>query len=254
VNIGKAAEYLNGTVLAPGQVLSFNQIVGPRRIDRGFTWAPVIIDDEMEPGVDGGTCQIASTLHAASVYGALQVVERRSHSRPSGYAPLGLDATVIWGEVDLRVQNPYDSPLIVHAFLPTPKTLRVELLGRDPPGKVTHTYGVMRSHPFYRRVWTKDWLAPGKQIRRQRGIRGYDVISVVKVERPGGQVDERRYFSWYRPVPEVFWVAPGADPNELPELPEGAERVEIDGVASDGAPAIAGENPADPYEASLVGG
>ena len=36
---------------------------------------------------------------AAGVLGGLDVVTRRSHSRPSGYAPLGLDATVIDGEV-----------------------------------------------------------------------------------------------------------------------------------------------------------
>lgn len=249
VNIAQGAAYLNGTVIAPGQTLSFNQVVGPRRIDRGFTWAPVIIDDEMEPGVGGGTCQVASTLHAAAVYGGMDVVERRSHSRPSGYAPLGLDATVVYGEVDLRIRNPYGSPLIVHAFLPTPTQLRIELLGRDPPGRVSHTYGVMRSHDFYRRVWTKPWLSAGKRIRRQRGIRGYDVVSVVKIERPDGSVDARRYFSWYRPVPEVFWVGPGYDLTELPELPEGVERVEIDGAVQD-APAalVASENPVDPYE------
>jgi vancomycin resistance protein YoaR len=257
INIAAGAAYLNGTVIAPDQTISFNQIVGPRRVDRGFTWAPVIIDDETEPGVGGGTCQVASTLHAAAVYGGLAIVERRSHSRPSGYAPLGLDATVVYGEVDLRLRNPYRSALIVHAFLPTQGTLRIELLGHDPPGKVTHTYGVMRAYESYRRVWTKPWLLPGKRIRRQRGTRGYDVISVVKVEHSGGQREERRYFSWYRPVPEVFWVGPGTDLGELPELPAGVERVEVDGAARDGAApgvAVQVDNPADPYERTSFGG
>jgi hypothetical protein len=257
INIAVGAGYLNGTVIAPNQTISFNQIVGPRRIDRGFTWAPVIIDAETEPGIGGGTCQVASTLHAAAVYGALEIVQRRGHSRPSGYAPLGLDATVVWGEVDLELKNPYPSAVIVHAFLPTKSSLRIELLGHDPPGEVTHNHAVMRIHDFYRRVWTKPWLSAGKLLRRQRGIRGYDVISVVKIERPDGQLAERRYFSWYRPVPEVFWVGPGTDLGDLPELPPGAERVVIDGAATDGSDSGASvrlDNPRDPYERTSFGG
>ncbi|MBX3128445.1 MAG: VanW family protein [Polyangiaceae bacterium] len=228
-NIRKAAEYLNGTVLAPGQTLSFNEVVGPRRIDRGFTWAPVIIADELEPGVGGGACQVASTLHAAAVLGRLHIQERRSHSRPSGYAPLGLDATVVYGEVDLKIKNTSPTPLILHAFLPTPYTIRVEFLGAEPVGKVEHTYAVIRTHDFYRRVWTKPHLSEGKSIKRQRGIKGYDVLSVVRTRFPDGRSEETRYFSWYRPVPEVFWIGPGTNEADLPELPDGARHVEVDG-------------------------
>ena len=66
-----------------------------------------------------------------------------------------------------RSANPYDTPLIIHAFFPKKYTLRVELLGRDPPGKVEHKYAVIRSHEFYRRVWTKPHLAPGRKLKRQ---------------------------------------------------------------------------------------
>jgi vancomycin resistance protein YoaR len=249
-NIAQAAEYLNGTVIAPGQTVSFNEVVGPRRIDRGFVNAPVIVDDEIEPGVGGGTCQVASTLHAAAVYGGMDIVQRRSHSRPSGYTPLGLDATVVYGEVDLKIKNPYDSPLIIHAFLPTKGALRIELLGRDPPGKVEHTYAVIKTHDFYRRVWTKSWLDAGKRIKRQRGIKGYDVVSVVKIKKPDGSEEDKRYFSWYRPVPEVYWVGPGTALGELPELPEGAEHVEVDGAKQPPVDSTAGLIPAESGEAT----
>ncbi len=235
VNISKAATYLNGFVLAPNQTVSFNQIVGERSVARGFVMAPVIRDDELEPGLGGGACQVASTVHAAAVFGALDVVARRSHSRPSGYVPLGLDATVVYGEVDLKFKNPYDTPLIIHAFLPTPTRLRVELLGREPEGKVEHTYAVIRSHDFYRRVWTKPFVKDGKTVKRQGGKKGYDVVSSVRITLPGGEVRPlRSYSSAYRPVPEVFWVGPGTPLEELPELPEGAKHVEIDGKGKGG--------------------
>jgi vancomycin resistance protein YoaR len=229
-NIERAAELLNGTVIGPGQTISFNQLVGARRIDRGFTWAPEIVNDEMTQGVGGGVCQVATTVHAASVYGALDVVQRRSHSRPSGYAPLGLDATVIFGEVDLKLRNPYDSPLILHAFLPVRNRLRVELLGREAPGQVEHVYAVVKSEDFYRRVTSKPELEHGKHVKKQKGIRGYDVVSVVQLKLPDGSVQKRQYRSKYYPVPEVFWVGPGVTPAELGQLPEGAKYVEVDGA------------------------
>ncbi|HEY6726053.1 MAG TPA: VanW family protein [Polyangiaceae bacterium] len=226
VNIRRAAEYLDGTIVAPGAELSFNQVVGPREESRGFVWAPVIVNDEMEPGVGGGVCQVATTLHAAAVYGMLEVEQRRSHSRPSGYAPLGLDATVIYGKVDLKIKNPYDTALIVHAYLPTRTTLRVELLGRDPPGLVEHVYAVTEKHDFTRRVAAKSFLAPGAQERKQKGTPGYDVVSVVRVRYPDGTEKRRSYRSKYYPVPEVYWVSEGSDLSELPELPEGATHTE----------------------------
>jgi vancomycin resistance protein YoaR len=233
VNIKTAAEYLNGTVLAPGQTLSFNKIVGPRTLERGFVDAPVIVEDELEPGVGGGVCQVASALHAAAVYGMLDIVQRRSHSRPSGYAPLGLDATVIWGEVDLKIRNPYDTPVMIHAFIPSQYVLRVELLGREPPGKVEHTYAVTEKYDFVRRVRTKPEYAPDQQKRRQRGIPGYDVVSAVRVTYADGRTERKSYKSKYWPVPEVYWVGPGFDVSQLPELPEGATGTEVVGEGAD---------------------
>ncbi len=227
INIATAARYLNGSVIGPGESFSFNRAVGSRTVERGFTEAPQIVADELEPGVGGGVCQVASTLHAAAVYGGFEILQRRSHSRPSGYTPLGLDATVIDGELDLKLRNPYDSPLIVHAFLPTPTTLRVELLGRDAPGKVEHFLPGQEKHEFVRRVVVEPGFEPNQSKRHQKGIRGYDVVSTVRTTYPNGQRRFRTYTSTYYPVPEVYWVGAGTDPNSLPPLPEGAQGIEF---------------------------
>lgn len=229
INIRRAAEYLNGVTIGPGETLSFNQVVGPRTAERGFVEAPEILGDEMVPGLGGGVCQVASTLHGAAIFGGLEIISRRSHSRPTGYTPLGLDATVIYGEVDLKIRNPYETPILVHARLPTPTTVRVELLGREPPGKVTHDYWVRQSEPFVRRIVYKPELMTGEQRRHQKGSKGYDILSVVKLTRPDGTVSERRYASRYWPVPEIYWLGPGTDPAILPGLPEGATHVEVAG-------------------------
>lgn len=227
VNIARAARYLNGRVLEPGEALSFNRTVGRRSQARGFVWAPVIVRDEMEPGLGGGVCQVATTLHAAAVLGGLTILERRSHSRPSGYAPLGLDATVVEDKVDLRFENPYPEPIMIHAFLPSRTRLRIELLGRDPPGRIEHSAVVIERHDFYRRVFEKADLSPGTFERKQKGGFGYDILSVVRTTLDDGTVQTRRYPSTYYPVPEVFWVGPGTEPSALPELPEHATHTEV---------------------------
>src|SRR5262249_28583373 len=104
-NIQNAASKIDGTIVPPGQTFSFNDLVGPRTLENGFAVAPEIMGDEMTTGVGGGTCQVSSTLHVAALYGALEIVERQSHSRPSAYTQMGLDATVSYPTVDLKVRN-----------------------------------------------------------------------------------------------------------------------------------------------------
>jgi vancomycin resistance protein YoaR len=235
-NVSLAARYLNGGIIEPGETVSFNELVGPRTLERGFTWAPEIYDDELTPGIGGGVCQVASTMHAVALYGGLEIVRRRSHSRPSSYIKMGLDATVIFGEVDLKIRNPYPRAVLVHAFVPSSGLLRIELLGVPPPRQVDFRSGVVERHDFYRRVRTKSEMAD-RSKRKQRGNFGYDVVSTLRVERHDGSVYTRNYRSEYRPTPEVYWVGPDVDPSSLPELPEGAAGVQLDSdeVAEAGA-------------------
>ena len=230
VNITTAAKRLDGLLLGPGESFSFNDVVGPRTLEAGFAQAPEIVGDELEMGVGGGTCQVASTLHGAALFGALEIVERHPHGRPSAYTRMGLDATVAYGKVDLRIRNPFDFPVLVHAFLPKPTAVRVEILGADPQAKVEYRFGVNRSDDFFRRLTLKSFLPPGKVVQHQKGIRGFAVVSMATTTFADGRSVERSWFSEYRPVPEVFWVGPGVDEATLPELPEGAKRVERRGV------------------------
>lgn len=230
VNIANAASKLDGLVLGAGETLSFNDVVGERSLSRGFTYAPEIVGDELETGVGGGTCQVASTLHAAALFGAMDIVDRRSHGRPSSYTKLGLDATVAWGKVDLRIKNPFAHPVMIHAFLPKPTAVRVELLGGEPQAKVEYKFGINRSDDFFRRITLKPFLKPGAVVKHQKGSRGLAVVSFVTTTYPDGRSVERTYTSDYRPVPEVFWVGPGFDESSMPDLPDGAARVERRGV------------------------
>lgn len=225
-NIKNAAAKIDGTIVMPGQVFSFNDKVGPRSPENGFVMAPEIQGDELVTGYGGGTCQVSSTLHAASLFGALDVIERQNHSRPSSYTMPGMDATVAFPVVDLKIKNNRTFPIMIHAYLPKPTAIRIELLGGDPIAKVTYAYGVGQVEDFVRRIKVVGYLAAGRSFRKQKGTRGMSVTSVVTVNYFDGRVEERKYFSGYRPAPEVFWVAPGYTDQDLPPLPEHAKGVE----------------------------
>ncbi|MSP26027.1 MAG: vancomycin resistance protein [Myxococcales bacterium] len=234
VNVELAAKKLDGLVLVPDGVMSFNDRVGPRTRAAGFQEAPEIQGDELTIGIGGGTCQVSSTLFAAAVHGGLEVIERKAHTRPSDYTRLGLDATVAYGAVDLKLKNPYPFAIAVHAFNPAPGSLRVELLGGERVKSVKYGYGISNIEPFLRRIVEKSFMTAGRTLRKQKGTRGMSVHSTVFVAYVDGTTARRQFYSGYRATPEIFWVAPGSDRATLPPLPEHSRGVEGEpGLAAD---------------------
>ncbi len=127
-NISLACERISGSVLAPGEVFSFNGAVGERTRANGFLDAPVILSGEFVEGTGGGVCQASTTLMGAALRAGLRVTESRPHSLSVGYVPPSQDAMGSRAS-DLKLQNPYDLP--------------VYLLGRTGEGSVRfEVYGL----------------------------------------------------------------------------------------------------------------
>ncbi len=225
-NVELAAQKLDGLVIPSSGTISFNERVGPRTREAGFQEAPEIVGDELTVGIGGGTCQVSGTLHGAALYGGMEILLRKAHTRPSDYTQLGLDATVQYPSVDLKLRNPYRFTVVIHAFTPQPGTLRVEILGGDEVDHVEYRYGVSNVEPFLRRITEKPFLPPGKFFVKQRGTRGMDVHSVAVIHYRDGRVETRQFFSGYKATPEVYWVAPDFDRASLPPLPDNAKGVE----------------------------
>ncbi|MFI5299491.1 MAG: VanW family protein [Polyangiales bacterium] len=219
-NIENAARKLNGLVLEPGQLVSFNGVVGERSEANGFKVAWEIFKGEMRPGVGGGTCQVASTLHAAAMFGGVEILERLPHSRPSAYITMGLDSTVVFPVVDLKLKNPHAFPLVVHTKV-REGTLTIELLGASKPVEVTFSRDVVEVLPFKRRIDEEASVLAGHAIKKQAGIRGYRVRRVRTIKPTGGGVARTEVSTdFYPPTTEIYQVAPGSDPRDLPALPE----------------------------------
>ncbi|TKD00521.1 VanW family protein [Polyangium fumosum] len=222
-NVARAAAGIDGVVLLPGEIKSFNAEVGARTKENGFTTAPEIFKGEMREGIGGGTCQVASTLHAAAYLGGFEIAERINHSRPSGYIPMGLDATVVYPHVDLKLKNPYSFPVVVHAIADK-GTLTVEIRGSGNPAEVEWSSATVGVSPYKRKIEESPGLGEGRVVLKQKGIRGYHIKKTRVVKSEGrARVEEKT--DVYPPTFEILIVPPGLDPATLPPLPgEAAER------------------------------
>jgi vancomycin resistance protein YoaR len=224
INIEVASTRLEGLVLKPGELMSFNNVVGERSEANGFKMAWEIFKGEMRPGWGGGTCQVASTFHAAAFFGGLDILERLPHSRPSAYIPMGLDSTVVYPVVDLKVKNPHDFPVVVHTKIGA-NTLTIELLGKTKPANVVFGRDVVETFPYVRKIQEEPWVKAGQAIKKQGGIRGYRVRRSRTIKYIDGTQKTETSYDFYPPTTEIYVVSPGTDPKDLPALPEDVQEM-----------------------------
>ena len=135
-NLRLAAEAINGYVIEPGATFSFNEVVGDTTAERGYKEAPVLYSSGLGSSDGGGICQVSTALYIAAVKADLEIVERHPHSVPSDYAPIGLDATIVYGSRDLRIKNNTDFPITIYAKA-VGQTVSVNLLGKPRDDGIT---------------------------------------------------------------------------------------------------------------------
>lgn len=139
-NLRLACEKLNGLILQPGEILSYNELLGPRTREKGYLPAPAYSGTELVDEIGGGICQVSSSLYLSALFAELHIVERKNHGYPADYIPIGLDATVNWGTTDLKIQNNYENPVKILAEV-TGGNVVVRIMGietRDYTVKIEH--------------------------------------------------------------------------------------------------------------------
>ncbi len=114
-NVELSCQAINGLIILPGQVVSFNQASGPRTKELGYQVAPIFVGKKVVPGLGGGVCQTSSTLYNSVLEAGLEVVERHPHSLPVAYVAPERDATVSWGGADLQFRNNLEVPVKILA-------------------------------------------------------------------------------------------------------------------------------------------
>lgn len=130
VNLAVASEAIDGRILAPGEVFSFNDSVA----GYAFQTAKVIIKGKVDYAEGGGLCQVSSTLYMAANYAGLEIVERSPHSAELPYIQPGFDATVWAGSVDMKFKNTTDSYIIIREWMSSDGNVYAQIYGQ-PTGK-----------------------------------------------------------------------------------------------------------------------
>jgi hypothetical protein len=216
-NLKVGAAALDGYVLLPGARFSFNEVVGDRRAENGYRWAPGISGGQIIDVVGGGICQVASTMFGAGFFAGLDVIEARPHSRPSGYVDMGLDATVVYDSIDLVLRNPYEFPVVIHMTVSRGQ-VHTEILGPQRPYQVAFERTLSETMP-YETVYRSDpKLREGAEVVAQRGMRGFKLERVRKFYRGAAVEREDSWELKYPATREIIRV--GTDPNG--EQPTGA--------------------------------
>lgn len=105
-NINKACQTLDGTTIKKGEEFSFNNTIGPMGEENGYRLATGFdADGKLIDIPAGGMCQISSTLYNAALISNLEITERHPHSRRVSYVPVDKDATIYYGQLDLKFVN-----------------------------------------------------------------------------------------------------------------------------------------------------
>ena len=114
-NLRLACEAINGLILYPGEVFSFNKALGERTAAKGYMPAPSFEDGKTVTTIGGGICQVSSVLYNSAMLADLDIRTRENHGYAVSYVPLGMDAAVTWGSLDFCFANNTNYPIRIDA-------------------------------------------------------------------------------------------------------------------------------------------
>lgn len=228
-NVALAASKLDGYIMMPGQVFSYNDVVGERTAARGFRNAAVYTANGVENGIGGGICQVSSTLYNSVLYANLEIVSRTNHSYTVSYAPKGQDATVSMGAIDFKFKNNHENPIMLKAYVGG-GVCTISVYGKKTEDFSVEVVSTVLSTTPYSVKYEDDPEMPlGEEKVKTEGMTGYTVSTVRHVTKNGKTITEKMPNSRYIPLTQV--VIRGTKEEEPviadPENPEITENPDV---------------------------
>lgn len=115
-NLNLAITRIQDVAIKPGEIFSFWHLVGKPNRAKGYREGRSLVGNQLKAELGGGLCQLSGLLYFLTLKAGLTTLERHSHSQDiyteaTRFAPLGSDATVVYGYKDLRFQNNLEFPL-----------------------------------------------------------------------------------------------------------------------------------------------
>ncbi|MCI9569709.1 MAG: vanomycin resistance protein VanB [Lachnospiraceae bacterium] len=236
-NLAVGAGKINGHVLMPGEVLSGYECMHPFTVANGYRTATAYENGRSVDSIGGGVCQISTTLYNASLLAELEIVQRQNHSMSVGYVKPSMDAAIAGTYKDLKIKNPYDTPIYVEGYT-AGRTLTFTIYGKEtrPANRKIsfESETLQRMDPGAADEQVDPTLAPGQRVKVQSGHTGIR-SRLYKCVYVDGELKERTLLNndTYNPSKAIYRVGPAA-PASVP--PEGA------------VPGEGGEQPTEPQQ------
>ncbi len=213
-NVHLMADFIDGTIVEPGEVFSFNDVVGPRTAERGFLEGQMIIGSLVLPSIGGGVCQTATTLFNDAFELGLPILARTNHNLYLSHYPLGRDATVSWGGPDFRFRNDLKHGLLIKASY-TDQTLTFTVYG-TPEGRRVVSHTGPQTHwtsPSMNYAIDPNAARGSVRVVNGTGELGFDIVVTRKVyDRTGKLIRSNVFKSHYIPDSPTTVYGPGATP------------------------------------------
>ncbi len=147
-NLRLACKAIDGMILMPGEVFSYNDALGQRTEARGYRPGPSIAGGKVVETIGGGICQVSSALYYCTLIADLDIIFRDCHGFATDYMPLGMDSAVSWGSLDFKFKNNTDYPIKITATANGGDTT-VKILGTDTKDYyVKMEYETINTYPY----------------------------------------------------------------------------------------------------------
>ncbi|PKP59956.1 hypothetical protein CVT91_05875 [Candidatus Atribacteria bacterium HGW-Atribacteria-1] len=206
-NIRLSSEVINGILVKPQEIFSFNKYVGPAEKADGYKESTIIANGVFVNGYGGGICQVSSTLYNASLLANLPIVERYNHSvygEATKYVPLGQDAAIFYGFKDLRFKNNSDHAIVIFSKV-FRDTLQVSIFGGNEDKAEVEIISKDKKVIDYQIIREKDpKLKANQEIIVQEGVPGYQIKTYRIVRKDGEEKIEFLAEDTYKSVPMII--------------------------------------------------
>lgn len=210
-NLELAAKKINGVIILPGETFSYNQVLGKRTVEAGFREAGAYAGGTVVTAIGGGICQVSSTLYNSVLLSDLEVIARSNHSLPTGYVPVGRDATVSWGGPEFKFKNNRKYPIKIVASTNGKKvTVSIQGVKQEQDYEIeiiSYKVGTIGAKTEY----VQDSSIPqGTQVVAQKGNSGF-VSETYKIYKKDGVEVSRVFVSkdTYKAKKQIIKIGTG---------------------------------------------
>lgn len=172
-NLELSSKKVDGTIVLPGEVFSYNKIVGARTISAGYKEAAIYSGGKVVQGIGGGICQLSSTLYNAVLYANLEITNRTNHRFLTSYVQAGRDATVSWGTIDFCFKNTRNYPIkIVSSVASGIVRITIHGMQEENEYEVELQTKTLETIPYKTNYINDNTLEEGVEIIEQNGSNG----------------------------------------------------------------------------------